>query len=168
MKERAGIMAIIAKRISRVDTKIFIRFGTHIRRSLFEKNKPKPYIDFRLLLLKKFLPHANGIIGVSKGVIEDIISFCPDVQDKAYVIKNPTITNEIYELAQEKIEHKWLNPPKKVPVIVGMGRLTYQKDFKTLIKAVSLVNRKVEARLLILGEGELKKTAGKSMYGTKY
>ncbi len=69
---------------------------------------------------------------------------------------------------KKKIEHKWLNPPKKVPVIVGMGRLTYQKDFKTLIKAVSLVNRKVEARLLILGEGELKKTAGKSMYGTKY
>ena len=156
MKERAGIMALIAKLISRTHTKIFIRFGTHIRRSLLEKDKPKPYIALRLFLLKKLLPYSNGIIGVSKGVVEDIVSFCPDMQNKWYVIKNPTITNEIFELSEKKIDHKWLTPKNK-PVIMGMGRLTYQKDFETLIKAFFYVNKRLDSRLLILGEGELKK-----------
>lgn len=157
MKERAGIMAIIAKLISGTHTKIFIRFGTHIRRSLLEKNKSKSYIALRLSLLKKFLPYSKGIIGVSKGVIEDIVSFCPDIQNKCYVIKNPTIVPEIFELSKKEINHKWLSSHANRPVIIGVGRLTYQKDFETLIKAFFYVNKKLDSRLLIMGQGELKK-----------
>ena len=38
-------------------------------------------------------------------------------------------------------------------VVVGVGRLTVQKDFETLIRAFDVVRRTWNARLLILGEG---------------
>ena len=39
-------------------------------------------------------------------------------------------------------------------MILGVGRLTEQKDFPTLIRAFALVRKKHPARLMILGEGE--------------
>jgi glycosyltransferase involved in cell wall biosynthesis len=41
-----------------------------------------------------------------------------------------------------------------VPVVLGVGRLTRQKDFPTLIRAFAAVRRRHAARLIILGEGE--------------
>jgi len=39
-------------------------------------------------------------------------------------------------------------------VIIGIGRLTRQKDFGTLIRAFAEVRKRIPSRLLILGEGE--------------
>src|SRR5262249_37227290 len=51
------------------------------------------------------------------------------------------------------LSHPWF-APGSLPVILGVGRLTWQKDFPTLIKAFALVRSRQPARLLILGEGE--------------
>ena len=40
------------------------------------------------------------------------------------------------------------------PVVLGVGRLTAQKDFETLIRAFAVVQKQHSARLMILGEGE--------------
>ena len=40
------------------------------------------------------------------------------------------------------------------PVVLGVGRLTRQKDFSTLIRAFAEVRRHGPARLIILGDGE--------------
>jgi glycosyltransferase involved in cell wall biosynthesis len=45
---------------------------------------------------------------------------------------------------------------KLPPVILGVGRLTAQKDFPTLIRAFALVRQQRPARLMILGEGPLR------------
>ncbi len=37
---------------------------------------------------------------------------------------------------------------------MGVGRLTAQKDFSTLLRAFALVRRRRQARLMIMGEGE--------------
>jgi glycosyltransferase involved in cell wall biosynthesis len=39
------------------------------------------------------------------------------------------------------------------PVVLGVGRLTRQKNFLALIEALGLVRRERDARLIILGEG---------------
>ena len=43
--------------------------------------------------------------------------------------------------------------PEQPPVILGIGRLTRQKDFPTLLKAFALVAGECDCRLMILGEG---------------
>ena len=40
------------------------------------------------------------------------------------------------------------------PVILGVGRLTHQKDFHTLLEAFAIVRGQRKCRLMILGEGE--------------
>jgi glycosyltransferase involved in cell wall biosynthesis len=53
----------------------------------------------------------------------------------------------------ERPAHPWLTAGGP-PVVLGVGRLTAQKDFATLIGAFALVRKRRSARLLIIGEGE--------------
>jgi glycosyltransferase involved in cell wall biosynthesis len=46
--------------------------------------------------------------------------------------------------------------PGAPPVILAVGRLTLQKDFPTLIRAFARLRARRSARLVILGEGELR------------
>jgi glycosyltransferase involved in cell wall biosynthesis len=54
--------------------------------------------------------------------------------------------------ASEPVSHPWFTPGQP-PVILGVGRLTPQKDFPTLLRAFALVRRQRPARLVIVGEG---------------
>src|SRR5690606_23492949 len=54
--------------------------------------------------------------------------------------------------AEEPVDHPWFAPGEP-PVVLGVGRLTWQKDFGTLIRAFKRVRSRLPARLLILGEG---------------
>jgi glycosyltransferase involved in cell wall biosynthesis len=56
------------------------------------------------------------------------------------------------ELADTPLNHPWFKPGA-APVILAVGRLIPQKDFQTLIRAFAILQRKSEARLVILGEG---------------
>jgi glycosyltransferase involved in cell wall biosynthesis len=68
------------------------------------------------------------------------------------VIRNPVVTPDLDRLAAEPAAHPWL-ADASVPVLIGVGRLTRQKDFPTLLRAFARVRRDRAARLLILGEG---------------
>ena len=50
------------------------------------------------------------------------------------------------------MDHPWFAPGSP-PVVLGIGRLTTQKDFPTLLKAFAQVRAVRKARLMILGEG---------------
>jgi glycosyltransferase involved in cell wall biosynthesis len=53
------------------------------------------------------------------------------------------------------VEHPWLAKDAP-PVVLGVGRLTEQKDFPTLLCAFTEVAKQRDARLIILGEGQLR------------
>jgi glycosyltransferase involved in cell wall biosynthesis len=74
-------------------------------------------------------------------------------RQRIQVIYNPIITPELRAKAQVPLEHPWFRPGH-LPVILAVGRLTAQKDFRTLITAFAQVRKNRQARLLILGEGE--------------
>ncbi len=51
---------------------------------------------------------------------------------------------------------------KKKNIILSVGRLTKQKDFKTLIYAFSLIHKKIDSyKLLIIGDGEKRNSLNK-------
>jgi glycosyltransferase involved in cell wall biosynthesis len=74
--------------------------------------------------------------------------------EKIKNIYNPHDIDKIQELSKEQINHPWL-VDKKYPVIINVGRLTYQKGQNILLKAFKIVSEKIESRLIILGEGPL-------------
>jgi glycosyltransferase involved in cell wall biosynthesis len=88
-------------------------------------------------------------------VVEDTIQITGMPRERMVAIPNPVITPDIYPRSEEPVDHPWFDDPA-IPVIIGAGRLTREKDFATLIRAFQRVREQQECRLLILGEGLLR------------
>jgi len=153
-KHRAIIVALLAKKIAKVNTRIVGRLGTNLSQALEGKNKIRTW--FWHFQMRKLYPLAGKIIPVSDGVAEDVRKITGLAAAKLEVIRNPVITPEMTNLAAETIDHPWF-ANQDIPVILGAGRFTRQKDFISLIKAFALVKKQIDCRLVILGAGGLQK-----------
>jgi len=97
------------------------------------------------------------VIALSNGVKDNIVKRYKVKPDKIRVIYNPVDVDSISshmengQIAEEH-EHIFQDNAK---VIITAGRLVKDKDHETLIEAFSKVQKKMNARLVILGEGEL-------------
>lgn len=149
----ANIIAIIAKKLSRCDTRLFV--SEHNNLSLSKKRKETWRTKVVYLLMKRLYPLANGIVAVSEGVRDDLITMFKTPSEKTSAIYNPIVTPKLLEMSRESIMHPWFREGEP-PVIIGVGRLTPQKDFATLVKAFAVARAKKDCRLIVLGEGELK------------
>ncbi len=152
--EHANLILILAKIISRTKTKILVRVGMTFS-DLFKnyKNKRDKLIPF---LIKIFYPRANTIIANSKSVAQDLVKTSKLSKNLIKVIYNPKFIQEIKEKSKVcKVKSQKFLTEKFT--ILAVGRLEKQKDFTTLIKAFSLVKNKIDAQLIILGEGGQKK-----------
>jgi glycosyltransferase involved in cell wall biosynthesis len=105
------------------------------------------------MLARWLYPQAHRVVAVSHGVATDILHLYQLPTAKVAVIYNPVVTPELIARSWEAVEHPWLAAGEP-PIILGVGRLTAQKDFATLIRAFARVRQHDEARLIILGEGE--------------
>lgn len=147
----ANIVAVWARSLAMVSTRVVV--SEHNNLSLSVQNASSKWERFMLWLMRFFYPRANGIIAVSKGVADDLARVIGLPRERITVIYNPVVTPELSQKAQEPIDHPWFRQGEP-PVILGIGRLTRQKDFPTLIRAFALVRRERLARLMIFGEGE--------------
>ncbi len=147
-KERGGILALRARQQAQVNTKIFIRLGTHLSAAL-----RFPWQRFwRYGQIRRYFPQAEGIIAVSQGVADDFTAICPSLAPRIQMLANPTVRPEIFTLAQAACPHPWF---ERYTVILGIGRLTRQKGFSTLLQAfANLAAKNPQLRLIILGEGQ--------------
>jgi glycosyltransferase involved in cell wall biosynthesis len=149
--DHANLAAIFAKKIARVSTRLVVSVRTTVTKATADTT----LLRARLfpLAIRWFYDDADAVIAVSEGTANDLLRFCPLSPDKVHVIYNPVITPHLFKKAEEPALHRWFTN-SAVPVILGVGRLTRAKDFSTLIRAFSFVRKKIDARLLILGEGE--------------
>jgi len=93
------------------------------------------------------------VVAVSRGAADDLARTSGLPRDRVQVVYNPVLSPALMALARQAPGHPWFAPGQP-PVILGVGRLTRQKDFPTLIRAFAEVRRCRSARLMILGEGE--------------
>jgi len=155
----ANIVALWAKRLIGGQTRLVVSE----RNTLTSSTENSSSRVERLMphLMTKFYPWADGITAVSHGVADDLANVCGIARTRIKVIYNPVARPDVHERALEQISHPWFEPGGP-PVILGVGRLTPQKDFSTLIRAFARVRRERVARLLILGEG-IERTALESL-----
>jgi glycosyltransferase involved in cell wall biosynthesis len=104
-------------------------------------------------LLRTFYPWATAVVAVSRGAADDLARTSGLARERVRVVYNPVITPTMMALARQTPDHPWF-APLQPPVILGVGRLTRQKDFPTLIRAFAELRPDRAARLMILGEGE--------------
>jgi glycosyltransferase involved in cell wall biosynthesis len=147
----ANAVAVMARWISGQSTRVVIRQACHLTRGLES-------ITGSLAILERALvrwcyPRADAVVAVSQGVADDL-SNRPYMRGATItVLPNPIITDELQRLITAPLDDDWFAAGAP-PVIVGVGRLTREKRFDLLIGAFAAVRERMDARLLILGEGE--------------
>ena len=148
--EHANIVALWAQKLAGVQARIVV--STHNTLSIGMKNSN---VRNRLLLYAARWCYgwANGVVAVSRGVADDLSNTIGLPREMIHVIYNPVVVPELFELAREPVDHTWFHEGE-LPVVISVGRLTAQKDYSTLLRAVSLIIRTRSIRLVILGEGE--------------
>jgi len=151
-----NLISVLAKFLSRSSTKVIIR----------ESNTPKSAFShsrsgrISLRLLPYLYPLAHTVIAVSNGVKDALIEMSSKLDEKTKIVPTPVISDEIFQLAEAKLEPKSSisNFDANKPYLLGAGRLHFQKDFQTLIEAFSIISKENnDLSLLILGEGEERK-----------
>jgi glycosyltransferase involved in cell wall biosynthesis len=149
-KTPSNLVAIWAKRLAKVGTRIVVSERTNL--SMSTQQSPKWRWRFAVPLIRKVYPQADLVAAISNGVADDLSSRTGLSREGITTIYNPVLTNYIKAQSILPVFHPWFDT-EKIPVILGVGRLVPQKDFPTLLKAFAHIHRKHPARLLILGEG---------------
>ena len=149
--ELPNTIAVLARLISRVKTVLIITFHGVI--DPISDNSSKRYIE--KIFARYLYPLADHYVAVSQGVAEDVKKHYRLPLEQIKIIYNPVPITDIQAKANEPINHRFFE--EDVPVILGIGRLSPKKDFKTLVDVFSIIRKKQKARLIILGEGELRK-----------
>lgn len=103
------------------------------------------------LLMRFFYKYATYVVAVSKGVADDLNKNIK-INRKIEIIYNPTIPQELAKLIKLDTKHKWLTN-KSSKIIISVGRLVKVKQFDLLINAFSLLEKELDVKLIILGDG---------------
>ncbi|MEM8501314.1 MAG: glycosyltransferase [Pseudomonadota bacterium] len=148
-----NVVAIIAKLLSRVDCKMVVS----------ERNTVSEMLEYdsaasRLLmpsLMRMFYPKANVITAVSHGVARDLADLLGIDRNRITVIYNPVYSEELIELSNAPLKNNWIDE-LDAPLIVAVGRFSQEKQFAMLIDAFAGLRKNFNARLAILGDGELR------------
>jgi glycosyltransferase involved in cell wall biosynthesis len=98
---------------------------------------------------------ADVIAAVSTGVKDDLAAATGLPLARMQVLYNPVVGPELAGLAAQEPDHPWMHDGGE-PVILAVGRLTRQKNYPLLVDAFAQLRKTRAARLLILGEGELR------------
>lgn len=156
---RANLAALWASRLARIGAKggsnlWFTRMVISERNMLSSESRHGASFAERLypLMGRMFYPWADNIVAVSHTVADDLANTARLSPQRITTIYNPIVTNQLRARADEALDHPWFGPDQP-PVILGVGRLSEQKDFATLIQAFARLHNKRPARLLILGDG---------------
>lgn len=133
---------------------------------LSRKAKVEAGVRNKVWLMKFTYPKADKVVCVSEGMGKDLKKTLKLSDSKIKIIYNPVVNDNLIKLSRDSINSiPWFREDSKIPVILAAGRLTYQKGFKYLIHAFSLLKNNASARLCILGKGKerenLEKLAGK-------
>lgn len=103
-----------------------------------------------------FFKQLDGIVTISDSCKASIVKEFPDYENKIYVIENLSNADVIEEKATEFYPEEY-ELDEKMPIILSVGRLFYQKGFDIGIDAMVHLKKKIgNFRWFIMGTGELR------------
>jgi glycosyltransferase involved in cell wall biosynthesis len=148
--EPCNVVALWARQFAHREARVVIRIAGHLSRERDTARTGRSRV--LKIAARRCYRSADGIVAVSHGVADDVARDARLPRDRIRVLDSPIVTPELLQLASGTPNHPWFCPGQP-PVILGVGRLVWEKDFSTLVRAFSCVRRTRPARLVILGEG---------------
>jgi glycosyltransferase involved in cell wall biosynthesis len=143
-----NLAAVRAHRLARIPSALVLRASNHSfgSRGGVEAGSS----GRRERQIRRLYPQADAIIGVSRAVAEDLRRMLPSAGHRVTPVYSPIWTPSLLVDAGAPLDHPWFVPGAP-PVVSGVGRLTAQKDFPTLVRAFARLRTRRPARLVILG-----------------
>lgn len=151
----ANVVALLARKLAQVPVHLVVSERSTISAAHAVAKGLVARINFALI--RMIYPAADGICTVSKAASEDLAAFSRLPLQRVQTIYNPFNLVHITVKAAEPLGHPWFASGQP-PVLLAIGRLTEAKDYPTLIRAFAQLRQQLGARLVILGEGELRPT----------
>jgi len=103
-------------------------------------------------LVRSSYPLADAIVAVTDRVADDLARLADLPRKSITTIYNPVVRPELTSLSTEPVDHPFLHDGAP-PLVLGLGRLSSNKDFATLVRAFARLASRRPAHLMILGEG---------------
>lgn len=150
IQTHTSLIAVWAVRLARIQIPLVISIHSMLLPHLAAVPSIRNWLVIKLASF--FFISADAAICVSQGVAEDLIKTTGMSPQKTFVVHNPVVFLGLEQAAREPTSHPWCASGTP-PLILAVGRLAAAKDYPTLLRAFSLINRNRPANLLILGEG---------------
>jgi glycosyltransferase involved in cell wall biosynthesis len=144
------LTAIWARRLARVPTRVVVAEHTTWSRSELLQRRTVGW-QVRTSMHHVF-PSADAIVTVSKGASDDLAHFAKLDRKVITVIYNPVVGDEQPFNPKPRDPAEWWTGTHRR--VLAVGTLKTIKDYTTLLLAFAQLRQCVDARLLILGEGE--------------
>lgn len=113
----------------------------------------------QIWMMKMLYPLCTAVLAVSKDVERELHLILGEKKSgNIKLFHNPVFSPDLIDLMKKKPQHEWLTGrDRKWKIIIAMGRLEYQKGFDTLLNAFTKLREDIHVKLIILGEGSLRK-----------
>lgn len=148
----ANVVAILAHRMVRSDARLVV--SERLSLSAARRYHRSPRDRIIRAMARGVYRWADRVVVVANAMIDELEQQLGLPRNRIESIYNPVIDRALLEAAEQPCEHPWLKTAHEIPVVLGCGRLSAQKDFPTLIEAFRILRERRAARLVILGEGE--------------
>ncbi len=147
----ANLVAIGATHASTTDTKVVVREAN----TLSKTRDAAVSLKGKLIpgLVQAFYPTADHIVAPSEGVRQDLVNNFTLSPSQVSTVPNPVVDERLFAMKTHAPEIDLFSDG--VPVILGVGSFSEQKDFPNLIRAYAKVLKQKRCRLVILGRGKL-------------
>ena len=153
-----NLTAVAAWRLARVPMALVLRASNHpsgnLKRYPWAQRGVRAYLRW---LAKRLYRRADAVIAVSDGVGAEVARMTGIPSERITTIYNPVVTPAFIEKTSMALDYPWFAPGEP-PVILGAGRFTIQKDFRTLVEAFRILRAERPVRLVILGDGPQRRT----------
>ena len=150
----ANVVAIWARAFSRLPIRVFVSERSNLSQNVIQYGANIRIRIMAWVMSPSYL-RADGVIAVSKGVAVDLAREIGYPLERIHVVYNPMDLVRIQQLSSATLDHPWFTP-NEPPVILSVGRIVPEKDFPTLLQAFCELRKTHAARLMLLGEGELR------------
>jgi glycosyltransferase involved in cell wall biosynthesis len=150
-KDRVNHTALLARALAGVSTHLTLSMGTTVsvdleKRGAFHRWKTR-------LSMGKLYPFADNVIVTSEGVADDMAAYTGLARGLIHVVPCPIVPATVFEGCFGKPDHPWFHDGGP-PIVMGLGELSYRKDFATLLRAFAKLKQERDCRLMIIGRGK--------------
>ncbi len=150
-KDRVNRVALLARALARVPTRLALSIGTTLSVNLADRGAFERWLQ--RFSIGRLYPYADRVIVTSTGVADDMTAYTGLARSHIEVVPSPVIPDALLSSRPPRPDHPWFADDEP-PLILGLGELGSRKDYPTLLRAFAKVRRRRPCRLMIIGRGK--------------